>query len=201
MFTRLTAHAALLGADDVDTDQIIPARFLKVINKEGLTTGLFADWRYLPDGSPHPDFCLNRSETAGAEILVTGRNFGCGSSREHAPWALRGFGFRVVIALSFGDIFRANALKNGLLPVTLDQAAHTRLVEAFASQITLVVNVDLESQTVSWPGTVSVKFKVDPFARQCLLKGVDELGYLLSYESAITSYERRRTDQAGGEPR
>jgi 3-isopropylmalate/(R)-2-methylmalate dehydratase small subunit len=191
-FARVTSHAVLLAASDVDTDQIIPARFLKVTRKDGLGAHLFEDWRHDQGGAPRPEFALNRPEAAGARILIAGHNFGCGSSREHAAWALVGWGLSAVIAPSFADIFRANALKNGLLPVELARADHARLVAAREADTALPVTVDLERQVVEWPGDAGAGFPIDPFHRRCLLEGIDELGYLLALEPEIASHEARR---------
>jgi 3-isopropylmalate/(R)-2-methylmalate dehydratase small subunit len=177
-----------LPVENVDTDQIIPARYLKVTDKAGLAEGLFADWRYAADGSPIPDFILNRPEAREARILVAGDNFGCGSSREHAPWALVGYGFRAVISTFFADIFRNNALKNGLLPIAVDEAAHRRLM-ALAADPSARVTVDLAAQTVTIPDGEAVAFPIDPFAKHCLLNGLDQLGFLLAEEDAIGRYE------------
>jgi 3-isopropylmalate/(R)-2-methylmalate dehydratase small subunit len=177
-----------LPASDVDTDQIIPAQYLKVTDKNGLAEALFFNWRYLPGGSPNPDFVLNKPESAGAHILLAGDNFGCGSSREHAPWALTAYGFRAVISTSFADIFRSNSLKNGLLPVIVDQAAHKLLFELAGQAPRAELTVDLESQTLSYPGG-SVQFPIDPFNKACLLNGVDELGYILGFGKEIAAYE------------
>jgi 3-isopropylmalate/(R)-2-methylmalate dehydratase small subunit len=174
-----------LLADNVDTDQIIPARFLKGTDKAGLGAALFADWRYDPAGTPRPEFVLNRPEMAGRTLLLAGDNFGCGSSREHAAWALRDFGFRAVLSTSFADIFRANALKNGLLPVELDGEVHA----ALAADPDAAVTVDLEAETLTLPGGRAVAFAVDPFARRLLLEGTDELGYLLAQADAVAAYE------------
>ncbi len=152
---------------------------------------LFTDWRSLPDGAPDPEFILNRAEHRGAQVLLVGANFGCGSSREHAPWALLGAGFRAVVALSFADIFRANALKNGLLPVVIDEAAHADLAGLVQANPAAEVSIDLEAQTVQLPDGRRVHFPIDAFARRCLLEGVDELGYLLSFEPQIEAYEAR----------
>jgi 3-isopropylmalate/(R)-2-methylmalate dehydratase small subunit len=184
-----TTRAVALPINDIDTDQIIPARFLKVTDKQGLGKSLFADWRYLPDGSARPEFALNRPDAAGAQILLAGHNFGCGSSREHAPWALVGFGFRAVVSTSFADIFRNNALKNGLLPVPVDQGTHARLLALRAADPSLEITVDLEAQELSLADGTRASFPVDPFARSCLLQGVDELGYLLHFEPQIRAYE------------
>ena len=190
-FTKIISHAAVLSAENVDTDQIIPARFLKVTDKAGLGDKLFHDWRYLADGKPNPDFPLNRPESNGAEILVAGANFGCGSSREHAPWALCAAGFRAVVSTSFADIFRGNALKNGLLPVLVAPDVHGRLLGLVRANPASVIEVDLESQTLTLPGGSRAKFPVDAFAKDCLLSGTDELGYLLSLDKEIAVYEQR----------
>jgi 3-isopropylmalate/(R)-2-methylmalate dehydratase small subunit len=184
------ARAALLLLDDVDTDQIIPARFLTTTVRSGLGAHLFADWRLDAAGAPRPDFALNRPESRGAGILVTGRNFGCGSSREHAPWALRDFGFRVILAQSFADIFSANALKNGLLPVVLGDAAHSRLVDQLGSAPEGTITVDLTREAVTLADGEEYVFAIDPFARRCLLDGMDQLAFLLSAEGEIAEYER-----------
>ncbi len=190
-FTTLTSRVAVLLVKDIDTDQIIPARFLKTIDKAGLSANLFADWRYLPDGSPDPGFPFNRPESQGAQVLLTGHNFGCGSSREHAPWALTGYGFRAVISTSIADIFHNNALKNGLLPVVVDEESHRRMVAMFNDSPQADLTIDLEKQMVFLPDGWEVGFPVDGFAKTCLLKGVDELGYLLSLEDKIAAYEAR----------
>ncbi len=188
-FTTLTARCVVLSNTDVDTDQIIPARFLKVTDKLGLGEKLFCDWRYLDDGSPNPAFILNQPEARGAKILVAGNNFGCGSSREHAPWALVGWGFQAVIATMFADIFKGNSVKNGLIPVVIEPAAHAALLAARAKVQDLPVTVDLQAQTVSWPGQAPLKFPIDPFSRACLLDGVDELGYLQKFTALTEVYE------------
>ncbi len=190
-FTRLTSRVVALPVDNIDTDQIIPARFLKVTDKAGLGAHLFADWRYNPDGSPRPDFILNRPEAQGAQILLVGDNFGCGSSREHAPWALTGFGFRAIISTSFADIFRNNALKNGLLPVIVDAETHRALFDLVAEIPTVELTIDLAGQTLSFLNK-SVTFPIDPFSKTCLLNGMDELGYLLTFERQIAAYEVAR---------
>lgn len=187
--TVVASRVVPLLADDVDTDQIIPARFLKVTDKEGLKDGLFAEWR------SSPDFVLNRSESSGASILLAGRNFGCGSSREHAAWALASWGFRVVIARSFGDIFRNNAYKNALLPIALPEADHARVVKAVAADPGAELTVDLRDRSVRLPDGGRLSFEVDGFAADCLLRGVDQLGYLQSFDEAITEYEERREGQ------
>ncbi len=189
-FTTVSSKAVLLAANDIDTDQIIPARFLKTTDKQGLGEQLFADWRYAEDGSPRTEFVLNKPESRGAQILITGDNFGCGSSREHAPWALIAYGFRVVVSTSFADIFGNNALKNGLLPVRLRQDEHAALVSLVGSAPNSIVTVDLSSQKLTLPGGREFRFPVDGFAKSCLLHDVDELGYLLQRMAAIEAYER-----------
>ena len=191
-FTQLTSGVVLVPANDIDTDQIIPARFLKATDKLGMGNNLFADWRYNADGSPKADFVLNKPESAGKQVLLAGDNFGCGSSREHAPWALTGFGFRAVISTSFADIFRNNALKNGLLPVIVDVETHKMLFDLMAEVPHAEVNIDLASQTVNLPNGHSVSFPIDSFSKTCLLKGVDELGYILGFETQIAAFETGR---------
>lgn len=188
-FTTLTSRLVSMPVDNIDTDQIIPARYLKTTDKAGLGDALFADWRYAPDGIPRPEFVLNRPENHGAQILLAGGNFGCGSSREHAPWALAGYGFRVLISTSFADIFRNNALKNGLLPVQVDAATHTRLLEWMIETPDMELTIDLAAQTLTFPDGEAVKFPIDPFAKTCLLTGVDELGYILRFSDQITEFE------------
>jgi len=188
-FNRITSHLIPLAEKDVDTDQIIPARFLKVIDKEGLGEHLFEDWRKLPDGSPNLEFVLNRPDVQGAQILLAGSNFGCGSSREHAPWALMDWGVRAVISTSFADIFRNNALKNGLLPVTVEAEAHRELFGMVAQDPNAKATIDLASQLVSFGNGNAASFPMDPFAKLSLLEGVDQLGYLLSMEEKISAYE------------
>jgi 3-isopropylmalate/(R)-2-methylmalate dehydratase small subunit len=184
-----TSRLVPLLVDNVDTDQIIPARFLKGTSKAGLGEGLFADWRYDGDGNPRDGFVLNQPEMAGRSVLLAGANFGSGSSREHAAWALQAFGFKAVLAPLFADIFRNNALKNGLLPVELPAEAHAELAAAVEADPDAEVTVDLEAETVVLPGGRTVPFSVDPFARQMLLDGTDELGYLLSQGAAVAAYE------------
>jgi len=180
-----------LPVNDIDTDQIIPARFLKATDKNGMGDNLFADWRYNADGSPKADFVLNKSESKGAQILLAGDNFGCGSSREHAPWALTGFGFRAVISTSFADIFRNNSLKNGLIPIVVDEETHRMLFDLAEEAPRAELTVDLASQTVSFPGGFFT-FPIDPFNKTCLLNGVDELGYILGFEKDIAIFEERQ---------
>jgi len=191
-FTTLTSRIVPLLANDIDTDQIIPARFLKVTNKEGLGDNLFADWRYRPDGTPRSDFVLNKAEHQGAEILLAGHNFGCGSSREHAPWALTAFGFRAVISTSFADIFSNNALKNGLLPIRVSEEEHQALVALASARSDLMVTVDLSEQLLTIPGGRKITFPVDGFSKRCLLNGVDELGYLMGFAKDIEAFEQSR---------
>ena len=186
-FRVLTGRTVVLPMDDVDTDQIIPARFLKGTTRTGLGKGLFADRRYTADGSPRPEFPLNRPEAAGAPVLVTGRNFGCGSSREHAVWALVDQGFRAAIGPSFADIFRGNALKNGFLPIAVPDRVHAQLAASRGAAVT----IDLQAQEVTLPDGAHVRFTVDPFARHCLLEGIDELEFLLGQEKAIAEYDSR----------
>ena len=188
-FSSVTSAVVPMPRNDIDTDQIIPARFLKTVNRAGLGDQLFNDWRYLADGSPNPEFVLNRPEMAGRAILLAGDNFGCGSSREHAPWALTAWGIRAVISTSFADIFRNNALKNGLVPVALSSDGVARITSLLEADPAAVITVDLEAQEVRLPGADALPFQVDPFARRMLLDGTDELGYLLSLEPAIAAYE------------
>jgi 3-isopropylmalate/(R)-2-methylmalate dehydratase small subunit len=185
--TVIRSRTAVMPSSNIDTDQIIPARFLTTTTRDGLGAALFADWRYGADGRPNPEFVLNRPEAQGCEILVAGRNIGCGSSREHAPWALLDFGFRAVISTEIADIFRNNSLKNGLLPVVVDEATHAWLVANPGAE----VEIDLPSTTLRLPDGRSVSFPVEAFARYCLMNGVDELGYLLKQADAIAAYERR----------
>jgi 3-isopropylmalate/(R)-2-methylmalate dehydratase small subunit len=189
-FTTLVSRAVPLLINDIDTDQIIPARYLKVTDKEGLGDNLFSDWRYNADGSPRADFVLNDPSARGVQILLAGDNFGCGSSREHAPWALTSFGFRAVISTSFADIFRNNALKNGLLPVLVTGPVHEQIVRTVHSAPETQFTVDLEKQMLSYPGSTGIIFPIDNFARTCLLNGVDELGYLLGFQDRIAAFER-----------
>lgn len=189
-FTKITSRVVNLQLNNIDTDQIIPARFLKATDKSGMGANLFADWRYLPDGSPKPDFVLNQPESHGVSILVAGDNFGCGSSREHAPWALTGFGFRAVISTSFADIFKNNSIKNGLLPVVIDSAAYQTLQDYLAEVPSLELIIDLASQTVMFPTGQSVFFPIDSFSKACLLNGTDELGYILSFDRQISKFEQ-----------
>jgi 3-isopropylmalate/(R)-2-methylmalate dehydratase small subunit len=189
-----SSRIVMIPIDNIDTDQIIPARYLKTTHKQGLGEGLFSDWRYDAEGHPRPDFVLNQPAAHGAQLLLAGDNFGCGSSREHAPWALTDFGFRAVISTSFADIFRNNALKNGLLPIVVDAATHRRLLEMHAADPSAAARVDLAAQTLTLPDGTSAVFPIDGFSKHCLLEGVDELGYLLSYLPAVVAYEERTPD-------
>ncbi|MCW5853800.1 MAG: 3-isopropylmalate dehydratase small subunit [Anaerolineae bacterium] len=179
-----------LAAPNVDTDQIIPARYLKVTDKSQLGQGLFADWRYR-NGQPVEDFVLNQPEMRGRQVLLAGDNFGCGSSREHAPWALVDYGFRAIISTSFADIFRNNSLKNGLLPVVVGSEVHQALFDTLSVDPEAEVVVDLQAQNLTLPDGQAVNFQIDPFARTCLLQGVDELGYLLNLDDRITEFEKQ----------
>jgi 3-isopropylmalate/(R)-2-methylmalate dehydratase small subunit len=184
-FTPFESRLVALPIDNLDTDQIIPARFLKTISKEGLGDQLFYDWRYDAEGKPKPDFILNMPAARTSKVLLAGDNFGCGSSREHAPWALMQYGFRAVISTSFADIFRGNALKNSLLPIVVPRDVHAEL---FANP-DWTVKVDLASQTLTLPNGRSVEFPIAGFSKHCMLDGVDELGYILQQEPAIASFE------------
>jgi 3-isopropylmalate/(R)-2-methylmalate dehydratase small subunit len=184
-----TSTIVALPIQDIDTDQIIPARWLKVTDKSGLADGLFYAWRYNADGSPKPDFVLNRPDVQGAQILIAGNNFGCGSSREHAVWALQGYGFKAVISTYFASIFNNNALKNGLLPIVVDQETYYQLVSLFDEDSTASVTVDLANQLLILPGGQQVSFPIDSFAKHCLINGVDQLGFLQAEEPAIAAYE------------
>jgi 3-isopropylmalate/(R)-2-methylmalate dehydratase small subunit len=190
---RITSKTVVIASSDIDTDQIIPARFLTTTTKEGLGKQLFADWRYQSDGSPKKEFILNRPEARGAEILVAGRNFGCGSSREHAPWALLDYGFRAVVSTEIADIFRGNSLMNGLLPIVVDEKTSQWLLRHPGAQ----VDIDLEGMRLSLPTGTSVAFPIEPFARHCLLNGLDELGYLRSKLNDIERFEAARAAEPG----
>ena len=190
-FSNFESRMAPLAINNIDTDQIIPARFLKTTTKQGLDRQLFCDWRYDAQGNPKPDFILNQPRAQGAQVLLAGDNFGCGSSREHAPWALTQFGFRAVISTSFADIFKQNSLKNALLPIVVPPGVHAELFAA-ADDPEATVKVDLASQTLTTPGGRKVEFPIDSFSKNCLLEGVDELGYMLQHEAQIAAYEARR---------
>lgn len=186
--SAIRSRTVVMPSTNIDTDQIIPGRFLTTTTREGLGKQLFADWRYDAAGAPNPDFALNKPESAGCRILVAGRNIGCGSSREHAPWALLDYGFQAVVSSGIADIFRNNSLKNGLLPVVVDEATHAWLL----ANPGVEVEIDLATATLRRPGAEPVPFPIDPFARHCLMHGVDELGFLLSQDAAIKTYEARR---------
>ncbi|MCB0061068.1 MAG: 3-isopropylmalate dehydratase small subunit [Caldilineaceae bacterium] len=188
-FKKLTATAAPLRAENVDTDQIIPARFLTAVTKEGMGDGLFSSWRYNADGSPKPDFVLNKEEYKDADILIAGRNFGSGSSREHAVWALTEYGFRCVITPGYADIFYNNSLKNGLLPVALPEDTVNMLLDLVEEDPETTIAVDLENQTVTLPDGQTHSFDIDPFRKICLLEGLDDLGYIMSKNEAIEAHE------------
>lgn len=186
---RIASRTVVLPADNVDTDQIIPARFLTGTSREGLGGSLFADWRRDSGGKPRPDFPLNRPETAGARILVAGANFGCGSSREHAPWALTDYGFAAVVSPSIADIFKGNAVRNGLVPVEIESSAHRVLLSRPGAEIV----IDVEAGTVSLPDGGTARFELPPFARRCLLTGRGPLDFLLQQEPAIRRYEQQKS--------
>ena len=181
-----------IQVDNIDTDQIIPARFLKTISKDGLGDQLFFDWRYNADGSPKPEFILNTEKAKASKVLFAGDNFGCGSSREHAPWALTQYGFQAVISTSFADIFKQNSLKNRLLPLVVSREVHQQLREALEANPDLRVSVNIEAQTFTWPGGPVASFPIDAFAKHCLLAGVDEIGYVQQHEEQIQAYEATR---------
>src|SRR6476646_3547679 len=186
---KFTGSMVALPNTDIDPDQIIPARYLKVTDKNGLGQACFSDWRYNADGSPKPDFPLNQPEYKNAQVLIGGHNFGCGSSREHAPWALMGAGFKAVISTYFADIFKGNSLKNGLLPIIVDEETYYQLVSLFEEDPTTSVTVDLANQKLILPGGQQVSFPIDSFAKHCLVNGVDQLGFLQAEEPAIAAYE------------
>lgn len=195
-FTRLTGLVAPLDRVNVDTDQIIPKQFLKTIKRTGLREGLFFDWRKKPDGSPAPDFFLNQARYQGATILLTRDNFGCGSSREHAPWALLDQGFRCIIAPSFADIFYNNCFQNGILPVILDNETVSALMKDVLDTEGYRLTVDLGAQEVTTPNGTVYRFEIDPFRKDCLYRGLDSIGLTLQHEEAIAAYERRRKQEA-----
>ena len=190
-FTTLTGVAAPLEIDNIDTDMIIPKQYLKTIKRTGLGAGLFSEMRYRDDGSLNPDFVLNKPAYSKAQILVAGDNFGCGSSREHAPWALLDFGIRCVISTDFADIFYNNCFKNGVLPLIVPEAVVAQLMEDAGKGANAVLTVDLESQTISRPDGEKVPFQIDPFRKHCLLNGLDDIGLTLQKGDAIESYEDR----------
>ncbi len=189
-FQTITSKVTVVAVDNIDTDQIIPARYLKETTKTGLGAGLFSNWRYRVDGTPNPDFALNKPENQGNRILVAGDNFGCGSSREHAPWALMDFGFRIAISTSFADIFRNNSLKNGFLPVIVTSDDFRTMMDLLAANPQAELTIDLDEQAVVLPDGRVLGFPIDDFSKTCLLKGVDQLGYLLDLDREITRYEK-----------
>ena len=189
----ITSNIIPLNINNIDTDQIIPARFLKTVDKSGLGKQLFYDWRYLPDGSPNPEFILNQEKYQGCSILLAGDNFGCGSSREHAPWALTAFGFQAIIATSFADIFRNNSLKNGLLPIVVSQDDHNLILEMVEELPFTPITIDLPAQILSLPAGKTIPFEIDPFSKKCLTTGKDDLGYILSFSNQIEQYEKNHT--------
>ena len=202
-FTTLTSRVVPLVVDNIDTDQIIPARFLKTTDKGGLGSVLFCDWRYENEvadleaagrASAKDDFTLNDSRYQGAQILLAGGNFGCGSSREHAPWALVGWGFRAIVSTSFADIFGSNALKNSLLPVEVDAATHAELAQLASAGEGVTLTIDLPSQSIHLPDGRSVEFPIDVFSKKCLIEGIDQLGYLVSFEDQIAAYEEKHRE-------
>lgn len=188
-FRSLTSRVIPLAHNNIDTDQIIPARYLKVTNKEGLSEGLFYEWRYDDKGQPDPEFPLNFKVSQQAQILIAGDNFGCGSSREHAPWALIGWGIRAIVSTSFADIFSNNALKNGLLPVSVDSNTQQKIFNLVEQDPEMQLTIDLPTQTLVLPDGNSVSFPIDSFSKTCLLEGVDQMGYLLKRESLIEQFE------------
>ncbi len=191
-FKNFESRLVPMPVNNIDTDQIIPARFLKTTSKEGLDKQLFCDWRYDEQGKPKPDFILNQPQGRGAQVLLAGDNFGCGSSREHAPWALTQFGFRAVVSTSFADIFKQNSLKNSLLPIVVPPDFHAALFALVASDPDAKISINLPAQTLSLPDGRSVEFEVDEFSKHCLIDGVDELGYILKNDAAIAKFEARR---------
>jgi len=189
-FTMFRSRVVPLSAENVDTDQIVPARYLKVTDKAGLAEALFRDWRFEEDGSlTDPPFVLDRPGMSGRKVLLAGDNFGCGSSREHAPWALTAWGIRAILSTSFADIFRNNSLKNGVLPIVVDRPTHARLFELLAADPDAELTVDLAEQGVLLPDGTTIEFDIDPFAKRMILAGTDELGYLLSKEVDIAAWE------------
>jgi 3-isopropylmalate/(R)-2-methylmalate dehydratase small subunit len=194
-FTTLTATMVSIPTENIDTDQIIPARFLKVTDKKGLGDNLFCDWRYEADGSPKADFILNTAQGRQAKILVAGDNFGCGSSREHAPWAIMGYGFQAVISTSFADIFRNNSLKLGLLPIIVDKETHYQLLSLITEEPDTHITIDLANQSVQLPDGRKVQFPIDTFSKTCILNGIDQLGYLQRHTSAVEAFEAVHPDR------
>ena len=192
-FTTHTGQVAPLDRVDVDTDQIIPKQYLKTIHRTGLKEGLFVDWRMLPDGSPDPDFFMNQPQYANATILLTRDNFGCGSSREHAPWALLDYGIRAILAPSFAEIFYNNCFQNSILPIVLEAQDIQRLFDHVSADDRFELTIDLAAQTIATPQNSTFRFSIDPFRKQCLLQGLDAIGLTLQREQDIADYEARRT--------
>jgi len=188
-FTAIKSICVPIMRKNIDTDQIIPARYLKAIDKDSVADGLFADWRYNPDGTINKDFILNQPKYKNAQILLVGDNFGCGSSREHAPWAITGWGIRAVISTSFADIFKNNALKNSLLPITVNEDILQSLFDLTKITPSSEITINLESQSITLPGEASFSFEIDKFSKKCLLTGVDQIGYILSFENQISQFE------------
>jgi 3-isopropylmalate/(R)-2-methylmalate dehydratase small subunit len=199
--TTFTSALIPLPAENVDTDQIIPARFLKTTEKSGLADSLFYDWRYDADGQPKPDFIINQPDMQGRKVLLAGDNFGAGSSREHAPWALTSWGIRAILSTGFADIFRSNSLKNGLLPIVLDADTHRQLFDEVAADPNLEITVDLEEKLVHLPGDEDVPFDIDPFAHRMLLDGTDEMGWLLNRTDSIDVWEAANPARVDTRPR
>lgn len=191
-FIPFSSRVVVMRMDNIDTDQVIPARFLKKTDKTGWGDLLFYDWRYEADGSPKPEFVLNQDWAKSTKVLLGGDNFGCGSSREHAPWSLTQYGFRALISTSFADIFKSNALKNSLLPIVVPPDVHKKLFETLEANPSAEVHVDLASQTLTLPDGSKVEFPVDSFSKQCMLDGVDELGFIQKHEAEIAAYEAKR---------
>ena len=189
-FTNLNSHMVPLPFNDVDTDQIIPASYLKVTTKEGLAEGCFAGWRYTSEGDLQPEFALNQPVCFGAQVLLAGDNFGTGSSREHAAWALLSWGFKAILSTSFADIFQNNAYKNGLLPVTIDRQTQQQLFSLVEEEPETRISIELEEQRLILPDGRKIDFNIDPFNKACLLEGMDQLGYLLKHEPDISAYEQ-----------
>jgi 3-isopropylmalate/(R)-2-methylmalate dehydratase small subunit len=191
-FVAFSSRVVVMRMDNIDTDQVIPARFLKKTDKTGWGDLLFYDWRYDAEGKPKPEFVLNQDWAKSTKILLGGDNFGCGSSREHAPWSLTQYGFRAIVSTSFADIFKSNALKNSLLPIVVPADVHKKLFETLEANPAAELHVDLASQTLTLPDGQKVQFPVDSFSKQCMLEGVDELGFILKHEAAIAGYEKQR---------
>ncbi len=188
-FTHIASRAIPLSIDNIDTDQIIPAQYLRATSRQGFGQYVFANWRYTESGEPNPEFIINEPDRQGAQVLVTGENFGCGSSREHAPWALYEYGFRAIIAVSFGDIFKTNAYKNNLLPIEIDSTAIKYLITAIQADSTTIITIDLETQTVRCNDR-EYSFVINPFSKTCLLNGIDDIGYTMQFENDIISFEK-----------